>query len=70
MEQGPSSEANRFSASQEILRVLWNPKVLHRTHKRPPPVPTLKLGRTKISVQVRGLFELFVTRYVFTMITC
>ena len=30
MEQSPSSEANRFSASQEILRILWNPTVHYR----------------------------------------
>jgi hypothetical protein len=41
MEQSPSREANCFAASQEIPRVLWNPKVPHRTHKRPPPVPLL-----------------------------
>jgi hypothetical protein len=39
MEQSPSFEANWFAASQEIPRVLWNPKFPHRTHKRPPPIP-------------------------------
>ena len=27
MQQSPSWEANRFSASQEISHILWNPKV-------------------------------------------
>ena len=30
MEQSSPSEANRFSASQEILHILWNSKVHYR----------------------------------------
>ena len=33
MEQNPSWEANSFSASQQITRILWKPKVHCRTHK-------------------------------------
>jgi len=38
MEQIPSWEANRFSASQEIPRILWNPKVHYLIHQYQPPV--------------------------------
>jgi hypothetical protein len=41
MKQSPSWKANWFAASQEIPRVLWNPKVPYRTHQRPTPIPIL-----------------------------
>ena len=41
MERSPSWEARRFSASQEIPRILWNLKVHCRVHIISPTVPIL-----------------------------
>jgi len=41
MEQSPSWEANWFSASQEIPRISWDPKIHYCIHKFLPSVPIL-----------------------------
>jgi hypothetical protein len=46
MQQSPSSEANWFSASQEIPRNLMNPNVHYRIHKL-VPVTTARSGWRK-----------------------
>jgi hypothetical protein len=41
MEQSSSLEANRFAASQEISRILWNQEVNYRIQKFPSPFSIL-----------------------------
>jgi hypothetical protein len=41
MEQSPSWETFSSSASQEIPRILWNPKVHYHIQNSPSPVPIL-----------------------------
>jgi hypothetical protein len=41
IEQSPSWDANRYSASQESPCVLWNLKVHYHIHDRPPLFPIL-----------------------------
>ena len=51
MEQSPSWEANRSSASQEILRILWN-----HVHRSPLPVHILSKAHCFLAFSARRVW--------------
>ena len=67
MEQSPSWKANRFSASQEIPRILWNAKV-HLIYNCTPPVPILSQINPFYAHHPTSWISLLILSYYFRII--